>query len=426
MLFRLFKLDNFPGFDPRVLRHNFIMHIADGAIFAFGIYFVYAFTIIPVFIQQAGGNTIEIGAVPVLWIMGLSFPQLFFTNASYTEKRIKPFVLKYGFLSRAMYLFIAIFTFFILNNLGRSNGVHSLLFLYFLTAVVGGIPIPGWFHLFSKTTPVKLRGRLLAVRQLIGSVLAMAAGSFTILILSAIHFPFNFALLFIVAFIFMMISFYFLSRLKEDEEFYEEDLTHTVTNKLRAVKFILKTNVPFRNFLIADALVAMCITATAFYPVFALKNFNLSASYAGTFTIVSTVGMIVGNLFLGYLADISGHKINLIILSISSLLASLTAIIASNIIAYSIVFFFVGIAISVIGISRLSFVTELCSPKERQFYIAMLNTITAPFSTFGVVAGAIVGFLSYKSVFFIYILLAGISIVWLIKKVTDPRILESK
>ena len=426
MLSRLFKIGNFPGFDAIVLRHNLIMHTADGAIFAFGIYFVYAFTIIPVFIQQAGGNSIEIGAVPVLWIMGLNFPQLFFTNHAYTEKRIKPFVLKYGFLSRVMYLIIALFTFFIFNNLERSGGVLSLLFLYFLTAVAGGIPIPGWFHLLSKTTPVKLRGRLLAVRQLIGSVLAMAAGSFTILILSAIHFPFNFAILFLVAFIVMMISFFFLSRLKEDEELYEEDIAHTVTNKLRAVKFILKTNKPFRNFLIADALVAMCITATAFYPVFALKKFNLSSSYAGTITIISTVGMIAGNIFLGYLADSLGHKINLVILSISSLLASLTAIIASNIFVYSIVFFFVGIVVSVLGISRLSFVTELCSPKERQFYIAMLNTITAPFSTFGVVAGAIIGFLSYKSVFFIYIILAGISVVWLIKKVKEPRKAENK
>jgi len=421
MLFRVLKIGDFPGFDPKALRHNLIMHIADGSIFAFGIYFVYAFTIIPVFIQQAGGNSIEIGSVPVLWIMGLSFPQLFFTNVDFTEKSIKSFVLKYAFLSRVMYLVIALFTFFILNILDRSIGVLLLLFLYFLTAAVGGIPIPGWFHLLSKTIPVKLRGRLLAVRQLIGSILALAAGSFTILILSAIHFPFNFAMLFLVAFIVMMISFFFLSRIKEDEEFYPEDTVRTVTNKLRAVKFILKTNLPFRNFLIADALVSICITATAFYPVFAMKEFNLPSSYAGTITIVATLGMIMGNIFLGYLADISGHKINLVILSIASLLASLTAIIANNIVAYSIVFFFVGIAISVLGISRLSYVTELCSPRERQFYIAMLNTISAPFSTFGIVAGAIIGFLNYKSVFFIYILLAGISTVWFIKKVDEPR-----
>ena len=426
MLFRLFKIDNFPGFDPRVLRHNLIMHIADGSLFMFGINFVYAFTIIPVFIQQAGGNSIAIGAVPVLWLMGLNLPQLFFTDMGYTKKRVKPFVLRYGFLSRVMFLVIALFTFYILKNLNQSNGVLSLLFLYLLAAVVGSVPIPGWFHLFSKTTPVKLRGRLLAVRQLIGSILALAAGSLTVLILSAINFPDNFAILFLVAFIVMMISFIFLSRLKEDDEFYEQDKTHAVTNKLRALKYVFRSNVSFRNFLVADALIAMCITATAFYPVFALKKFNLPASYAGTFTIISTVGMIVGNFFLGYLADISGHKINLIILSISSLLASLTAIIANNIIAYSIVFFFVGIALSVLGISRLSFVTELCSPKERQFYVAMLNTITAPFSIFGIVAGAIIGILSYPIVFLIYTLLAGISTVWLIIKVKDPRILESK
>lgn len=426
MLSRLIKIDSFPGFDAKILKHNLIMHIADGALFVFGVNFVSAFTIIPVFIQQAGGNPIAIGAVPVLWSMGLNLPQLFFTNTGYTEKRIKPFVLRYGFLFRMMYLVIALFTFFILERLIQSTAVLSLLFLYFLTALVGSIPIPGWFHLFSKTTPVKLRGRLLAVRQLIGSVLAVAAGSLTVLVLSAINFPSNFALLFLIAFCSTMISFYFLSRLKEDDEFYEEGKTQLVTNKLFVIKNILRTNVSFRNFIIADALIAMCITATAFYPVFALTKFNLPVSYAGTFTIITTSSMIVGNFFFGYLADVSGHKINLIILSISSLLASTTAIIANNILSYGLVFFFVGITLSLLGISRIPFVMELCSSKERQFYIAMLNTITAPFAIFGIAAGAIIGFMSYQFVFLIYSLLAGIASLWLFKKVSDPRMAEIK
>lgn len=426
MLSRIFKIDNFPGFETKVLRHNLVMNVADGAMFVFGANFVSAFTIIPVFIQQAGGNPVAIGAVPVLWIMGLNLPQLFFTKIRYTERRIKPFVLRYALLFRVMYLVIALFTFFILKSLSQFNAVLSLLFLFFLTALVGSITIPAWVHLFSKTTPIKLRGRLLAVRQLIGSILAMAAGSLTVIILSTINFPSNFAILFLAAFIFTMVSFYFLSRLKEDDEVLDEEKTQPITNKLVMVKNVLRTNVPFRNFLIADALISMCITATAFYPVFALKRFDLPVSYAGTFTIISTASMIVGNLFFGYLADVSGHKINLIILSITSLLASTTAIVANNILSYGMVFFFWGITLSLLGISRIPFVIELCSPKERQFYIALLNTITAPFAIFGIAAGAIISKWGYSLVFLIYILFAGISAVWLIKKVKEPRTAESK
>jgi MFS family permease len=192
------------------------------------------------------------------------------------------------------------------------------------------------------------------------------------------------------------------------------------------IKNILKTNVSFRNFIVADALIAMCITATAFYPVFALTKFDLPVSYAGTFTIITTASMIAGNLFFGYLADVSGHKINLIMLSISSLLSSATAIIANNILSYGMVFVFLGITLSLFGISRFSFVMELCSPKERQFYIALLNTITSPFVIFGIAAGAIISFLSYQFVFLIYIILAGISAAWLIMKVKDPRKVEIK
>ena len=69
---------------------------------------------------------------------------------------------------------------------------------------------------------------------------------------------------------------------------------------------------------------------------------------------------------------------------------------------------------------------ELCSPKERQFYIALLNTITSPFVIFGIAAGAIIGFWGYQLVFLIYIILAGISAAWLIMKVKDPRKVEIK
>ncbi|MCK7527256.1 MAG: hypothetical protein MZV64_61455 [Ignavibacteriales bacterium] len=120
----------------------------------------------------------------------------------------------------------------------------------------------------------------------------------------------------------------------------KEGETQPVANKLFVIKNILRTNVSFRNFIVADALIAMCITATAFYPVFALTKFDLPVSYAGTFTIITTASMVAGNLFFGYLADVSGHKINLIILSISSLLSSATAIIANNILSYGMVFVF--------------------------------------------------------------------------------------
>jgi MFS family permease len=426
MLFRLIKINNSPGFDPKVLKHNILMNIGDGSMYTFGMSFIYAYTVIPIFIQQAGGNTVAIGAVPVLWTIGLNLPQLFFVKPHFTEKRVKPFVLRYALLNRLMYLIIGLFTFYVLNSLDPTVEVISLLLLYFLAAIIGSIAIPGWFHLFSKTTPVKLRGRLLAIRQLIGSILAVAAGSLTVIILSAFKFPYNFATLFFTAFTFIMISFYFLTKVIEDDEIYEEEKPINAVNKFVLIQNILKTNIPFRNFILADVLTTICLTATAFYPVFALKKFELSVSYAGTFTIITTASMIAGNLFFGYLADVSGHKINLLILAIASFMASLAASIANNILAYGIVFFFVGIALSLIGISRGAFVVELCSPKERQFYIAMLNSITSPFSIFGIAAGAVIGSLGYRLVFFIYIILAGIAVYWLSNKVTDPRVNEPK
>jgi MFS family permease len=225
-----------------------------------------------------------------------------------------------------------------------------------------------------------------------------------------------------------MVSFYFITRLKEplpEETGNKDKPVHAEPLSLNEIlshsKKILKVNLNFKYFLIADALILMSLTASAFYPVYGIKKFDLPASYAGTFTIILMASQVVGNFFFGYLADFFGHKINVLILALCSAAASLTAVIADNVLLYGIVFFFTGCTLTLQGISRLAIVVEMCTESERPFYIGLFNSLTAPTILFGIIGGVLVTIIGYIPVFLIYTFISLIAFYWLYKRVKEPR-----
>ena len=422
MLLKCFKYTKYPEYDSNTLRHNILMHLGDGSMYAFALSFISFTTILPVFIQRMGGSAIAIGAVPVLWNLGNSLPQIFFGQQKINEKFVKPIILWYSVIYRSSFLIVGVFIFFFLNHISTSLSVPIVLFSIMLITLLGGIPGPRWVNLFSKTTPVNLRGRLLALRQLTGSLLGIIAGSIIIIILSSISFPQNFAVLFFLCFIFMFASFYFLKEVIEPEEIVSEELNITKNKKLTKIKNVIKENRNFRNYLLTDALLLVGLTSSAFFAVYAIEKFNLSTSYAGTFTIIFMASTVLGNIIFGFMGDLFGHKINLMFMGAALLLACFSAVVAINPLMFGAVFIFAGIAQSLQGISRTAFVVELAGEKEIALYSSSLNSITAPALLFGIFAGYLVSVVGFEIVFGLYILTSGFSIYWLYNNVEEPRI----
>ncbi len=418
---KYFQLSRLEVIDKVTLKHNILMHIADGAIFGFAMNFASVNIIMPVFMERIGGHSIEIGSIPVLWTFGLNLPQFLFTHLFKNDEKIKPVALRYGLLNRSMFLVISLFAFLLLENIPKYLSAYALLSLIFITALTGSIGIPSWYTLFSKTTPIKLRGRLQAVRQLFSSTLGILAGYLITIILSAVKFPDNFAVLFLTCYFLTMVSFNFLRQVREPDSLATEEINVRHIKRLSRAKIIFKENKNFKNFVISDALYLISITIFAFFAVYGIKKFHLPTSYAGNFTIVLMGSMVLGNVIFGYIGDAFGHKNNLIILSLSSMSASITAVISNNILIFGFVFVFMGCSTAIQGISRLAFVVEVCNESERSFYISLLNTIISPALLFGVVSGILISFLGFELVFLINALLAAFAGIWLIKKVEEPR-----
>lgn len=402
------------------LRKNLKFHLSDGAVYVLGMSLVSIQTIIPIFIKELGGSPLSISSVQVLWTLGANIPSAFVAIYLQRQMFFKPAMVGWGFIHRAMLLVCGIAAFFIIGRVPSLIAVPFFLVLIFLVAAFGSLSGLPWFQVYTKTVPVKLRGRLMGLRQLLGSAAGIIGGSIVSIVLATIYFPLNFSLLFAGAFAITMVSFYFLTQISEQPSVNNQE-PGSPMSILSEAKRIISSNMNFRYFLLSDAFAIMSISVASFYSVYAIEKFELPASYAGTFTAIVMITNVVANIGFGIVADTYGHKVNLLILVFCTGAAALLAVISTNILMYGLVFFFLACSLQVQVISRLAFIAEMCKENERPLFVGITNTFTAPTMLIGLLFGWFVPKIGYNAVFIMTAFLATFSFFILLKFVEEPR-----
>lgn len=402
------------------VRWNFVLNVLDGAFFSLGLSFASATTVLPVFVQRLGGSDVAVGLIPVVWAVGLNLPQLLIANHAQQVHSKKRLLLTTALLQRLPWLLLAAGTFLFVGEASPALGLGLFFTAFALAAVGGSLNMPVWFDLVAKVTPVRMRGRLFAVRAVVGAVLGILGGLGVTWVLDAVAYPMNFALLFALGFAAMMVSYVALVLLREGERVVPRRRIEYGLF-LRLLPRILRRNRNYRNFLIGDALFVTASVAGAFFTVDALARFGLPESYAGRFTIVMAAASVVAGPLFGVLGDRYGHRLNLFLGAVATVLASVFALIAPSAEVYLLVFVLSAVVLVLRSISRLPIVAELCDEADRPTYVALSNVLTAPFALAGVLAGWVAGRFGYDAVFIGTAVVGAVAAYWMLERVREPR-----
>ena len=406
------------------VRWNFFLNLFDGSFFAFAMSLVSLTTVMPVLVKKVGGSNIAVGLIPVLWIVGFNIPQILVAGYANHLVYVKRFMLKTAFIQRLPWLGLGLLILFVITHVSSGVGLVIILTGLLLAAVGGSFNLPAWFELVAKVTPVELRGKLFASRSIFGALMGIGGGGIVSHVLAKYTYPLNYALLFFLAFMIMMVSYIFLVLLREEKS----EKVRTTESRLVYLKRlfdIMRENENFRHFLIADAMMISALMADAFYTVNAMARFSLEEAVAGRFIMIMMVTMIVGNLFFGHLADRFGHKRNLQRAAGMTLLVCILAISAPVLELYYLVFAGAALTVSLIHVSRLAIIAEICGERDRPVYVALTNMITAPFILFGVLAGWLADLFGYDIVFMLAGSFALMSFIGWWRFVREPRTLDS-
>ncbi len=403
-----------------IVRRNFVLNVFDGAVFTFGLAFAARSTVLPVFVKNAGGGSIAVSLIPVLWVLGFNIPQIVIANYAGRVSPKKPLLLRTALVQRLPWLLLAIATFTMIEGLAPAIALPLFFVLFALAAVGGSVNLPVWFDVVSKITPVRLRGRMFALRTVVGGLLGILAGWIVERILAAWTFPHSFGLLFGLAFGSMMISYVFLNLLVEGDRVVPKERVR-YRAYLKSLPDILRRERNFRNFLIGESLLIAATMVEAFFVVDAIESLSLADRYAGLFTVVVMSSMVVGTLVFGYMADRWGHRMNLVLASAWMIVACAAALLADSVAVYGVAFVASALTLGLRTISRLPIIAELCREEDRPTFVALSNVLTAPFVLAGVVGGWLANVYGYDVVFAGAGLLSLAACAWFGLMVDEPR-----
>lgn len=400
-------------------RRNFLLNAAEGGLFVAGGSLMSAQTVLPALITRLGGGNIAIGALSVIAYVGLFLPQIFAARYAQTLPRKKPWAVWFGFAQRVVVLFMAVVIFF----LGATHPLLALaafFLLFTISQMLMGITTPGWFDMYAKLTPLRLRGRLTGVRNSLAGGGSLLGGALLTWLLISFDFPSNYAFAIGGAFVLQLISILIQSQLVE--EFPGAALPReSMKEYFRQLKVILRGNSGFRMFLASMIFLIPATMPFGFFTVYALKHFSAGESLIGEFTLIIIAGQVIGGMGNGYLADKRGNKLALISSSFAIVAANVIALLAPTLILFKIVFFCVGIYLGSDMLTRYHLSVEYGPVEQRSTYIGLMNTVLAPLYLSGFLGGWISDTFGYTVLFAISIFCSIAGVLFLAVLVKEPR-----
>src|SRR5262245_14112102 len=202
------------GVSARRFSRNLLVLGADYALYMIALSFASLSTILPAFAASLGAPNVLIGAIPAVMTLGWFLPSLFAAGHTESLARKLPFVLRYTFGERLPFLVLAVTAFLIAE---RAPGIALAVLLLMLLTVtgVGGVLMPAWMDIVGQVVPTTLRGRFFAVSSVTANLGGLLGSSVTVSILAAVPPPHSYGICFLLAALFMALSWIALAMVEE-------------------------------------------------------------------------------------------------------------------------------------------------------------------------------------------------------------------
>jgi len=123
---------------------------------------------------------------------------------------------------------------------------------------------------------------------------------------------------------------------------------------------------------------------------------------------------------LGWLSDRRGTKAALLVCAASMMLASASALLARDPVAFYVVFAFVGAAFGAEMMTRFNYAVESAPEPDRPMYLGIMNAWLAPFYLFSIIGGWLSEAFGYPVTFAAGLLFSAAGFAALLS-VQDPR-----
>ena len=404
------------------LHHNFIVNVLDACFFGFGLVGLASYvTIIPLYLSYLTESTALIGFMATMFQIGWQVPQLLTSNRVAGLKRYKPMVIWMTLIERVPYFGLAIVA-ILVPVIGKPLALILTIALLVLQSFGGGFTATAWQSMISKIMPANRRGTFFGMQSAGANLFATFGALFASVILGAAVFPENFAVLFFLAAISLMVSFVFLAMAFEPESEAQDVVEPAKMSEFwKRLKTILAQEPNFRWFLVVRSLTSLSVTAISFFTIFGVRHFNMTPEFASIMTSVLLISQTMSSPILGWIGDRWGHRRVLAFGNIMMVVAIIVAIIAPDVTWFYIVFGLTGLVNSTQWSTIMSITAQFGTVAERPFYIGMSNTLIAPVTVFApIIGGLLADWVGFNFTFGIFVVAGLLSFIILSLIMSEP------
>lgn len=411
-------------------RRNFILFLLDNFLFNVAFSIIGPSTFIPDFVRQLTSSEVLIGFSSSLFQATSTLPQLGMARVLRGRELVKRWYVVPNIPARLMILMLP--GVILLLGAERPTALLIAFFvLYALAALGTGVSNLAWWTMAASSLDARWRARVLGLTTLTSGVVLISLLPLIARILGseALVFPANYALIFGISggiFAVATVPMLFVRELPTVTTASHPVEADTPTEALSKRRFlatlsaVLALDKAYRIMVVARVLTEFMLMAAPFYIGFATVELGLSSTTALPLLLgMQTTGMIAGAVLYVWL----GARSNTLVMRIAVCAVPLTplcALLASETRPQPL---YLGILIAGMAVGNLmtsyqNWVIMWPDPPERPVYAGLYNTISAVF-TLGapVLAGAIVHFLGFRSLFAIALTM-GILTLTLVLRIT--------
>lgn len=381
-------------------RRNFAAGLVHGVFFQASSALANVQTVLPSFVALLTPSALAVGSMAAVQGVGQILPQLFTAYLIEDRPRRKPILLWVITLRWMSFAVLAALTWRLGD--GRPGVVLAVFLLLFaMFSIAGGVGTVVYADVFAKAIPTLRRGAFIGWRQLLGYGLAIAAGYVVKGILGneSLGFPSNYAVIFGLSAIALLVAFTGFAMIKEPI-YPVRRRSASLGALLRRAGRLARRNRNFRWFLTAQAAVMTVLAFAPFYVVFALNEGGVPTSQVGIFLALQMAGAAISNLIWGWLGDRFGNRLVIIAVAVAGGLVPASALLAgSDPALFTVVFLLLGITISGVRLGFNNMILEMASLELRPTCVALQNTLLTPVMLLPLVVGAAADVWSYSALF---------------------------
>lgn len=327
-------------------------------------------------------TTAQVGLLASIPNLAMALSQLTVPRLAERARSRKKFILPIALAHALMWLPVLLIPW-----LFPGDKVWWLIAFFTVITALGALGNPVWGSMMADLVPEEIRGKFFGFRGRVGGLLTLIFLflSGAILEVSNKSVFIGFTVIFGLALVFRLISWYFLSRM------YEPPSTVTRKSAFKLVETLKKmpsTNVG--RFIIYVALMKFATyVASPFFAVFMLRDLNFSyLTYVG----ITATSDLVNILFLSFWGKRADKAGNIKVLRITALLVPLVPllwIIGRDLYFLIPIQVLGGFAWSGFNLVSVNFLYDAASPEKRTRYIALSNALNGIAICLGALTGGL-------------------------------------